>query len=108
MAVDPLIELRNVNKRYGALHVLRDIDLTVGRGGVVVIIGPSGPGRSTPCRTVNRLETVESGAILLDGRPLPDEGGEPAALRADAGMVFPSCLRPRERARGFLSKILKH
>ncbi|MEV6581813.1 amino acid ABC transporter ATP-binding protein [Streptomyces sp. NPDC051582] len=90
MAVDPLIELRDVNKHYGALHVLQDINLTVGRGEVVVIIGPSGSGKSTLCRTINRLETIESGTIRLDGKPLPDEGKELAALRADVGMVFQS------------------
>ncbi|OKK22536.1 glutamate ABC transporter ATP-binding protein [Streptomyces sp. CB00455] len=90
MAVDPLIELRDVNKHYGALHVLKDINLTVGRGEVVVVIGPSGSGKSTLCRTINRLETVESGTILLDGKPLPDEGKELARLRAEVGMVFQS------------------
>ena len=44
MAVDPLIELHDVNKYYGELHVLQDIDLTVGKGEVVVVIGPPGPG----------------------------------------------------------------
>ncbi|QES47439.1 glutamate ABC transporter ATP-binding protein [Streptomyces venezuelae] len=90
MAVDPLIELRDVNKYYGQLHVLQDINLTVGRGEVVVIIGPSGSGKSTLCRTINRLETIESGTIRLDGQPLPDEGKELAALRAEVGMVFQS------------------
>ncbi|GAA0368805.1 amino acid ABC transporter ATP-binding protein [Streptomyces blastmyceticus] len=90
MAVDPLIELRNVNKHYGKLHVLKDIDLTVGRGEVVVVIGPSGSGKSTLCRTINRLEPVESGTITLDGHPLPDEGRELARLRAEVGMVFQS------------------
>ncbi|KOV73245.1 MULTISPECIES: amino acid ABC transporter ATP-binding protein [unclassified Streptomyces] len=90
MAVDPLIELRNVNKYYGELHVLRDIDLTVGRGEVVVVIGPSGSGKSTLCRTINRLETIESGTILLDGQPLPAEGKDLARLRAEVGMVFQS------------------
>ncbi|NXY94876.1 amino acid ABC transporter ATP-binding protein [Streptomyces sp. BR123] len=90
MAVESLIELRNVNKHYGQLHVLKDIDLTVGRGEVVVVIGPSGSGKSTLCRTINRLETVESGTITLDGRPLPAEGKDLAALRADVGMVFQS------------------
>ncbi|UNO43740.1 amino acid ABC transporter ATP-binding protein [Streptomyces sp. MST-110588] len=85
-----MIELRGVNKHYGALHVLKDIDLTVGRGEVVVVIGPSGSGKSTLCRTVNRLETIESGTILLDGRPLPEEGRELARLRAEVGMVFQS------------------
>ncbi|MEH6378244.1 amino acid ABC transporter ATP-binding protein [Streptomyces sp. KLMMK] len=90
MAVDPLIELRGVNKHYGELHVLRDIDLTVGRGEVVVVIGPSGSGKSTLCRAINRLEPVESGTILLDGHPLPEEGRELAKLRAEVGMVFQS------------------
>ncbi|MEU6086926.1 amino acid ABC transporter ATP-binding protein [Streptomyces sp. NPDC047085] len=90
MAVDPLIELRDVNKYYGELHVLRDIDLTVGKGEVVVVIGPSGSGKSTLCRTINRLETVESGTITLDGQPLPAEGKALARLRAEVGMVFQS------------------
>ncbi|QEU90733.1 amino acid ABC transporter ATP-binding protein [Streptomyces kanamyceticus] len=90
MAVDPLIELRDVNKYYGELHVLQDIDLTVGKGEVVVVIGPSGSGKSTLCRTINRLETIQSGEIRLDGQPLPDEGKGLARLRAEVGMVFQS------------------
>ncbi|APU42928.1 amino acid ABC transporter ATP-binding protein [Streptomyces sp. TN58] len=90
MAVDPLIELRDVNKHFGPLHVLKDISLTVGRGEVVVVIGPSGSGKSTLCRAVNRLETVESGTILIDGEPLPAEGRDLARLRAEVGMVFQS------------------
>ncbi|MGG8408602.1 amino acid ABC transporter ATP-binding protein [Streptomyces sp. 12297] len=90
MAVDPLIELRDVNKHFGQLHVLQDISLTVGRGEVVVVIGPSGSGKSTLCRAINRLETIESGTITLDGKALPDEGKDLAALRADVGMVFQS------------------
>ncbi|WP_326687154.1 MULTISPECIES: amino acid ABC transporter ATP-binding protein [unclassified Streptomyces] len=84
----PLIELRGVNKHYGELHVLRDINLTVGQGEVVVVIGPSGSGKSTLCRTINRLETVESGTITLAGQPLPAEGRELARLRTEVGMVF--------------------
>ncbi|MER8029514.1 amino acid ABC transporter ATP-binding protein [Streptomyces bauhiniae] len=90
MAVDPLIELRDVNKHFGELHVLQDIDLTVGKGEVVVVIGPSGSGKSTLCRAINRLETIESGSITLDGRPLPEEGRALARLRAEVGMVFQS------------------
>ncbi|MFI1015191.1 amino acid ABC transporter ATP-binding protein [Streptomyces sp. NPDC020965] len=88
--VDPLIELRDVNKFYGQLHVLQDINLSVGRGEVVVVIGPSGSGKSTLCRTMNRLETIESGTITIDGEPLPEEGKGLARLRADVGMVFQS------------------
>ncbi|MFE0243853.1 amino acid ABC transporter ATP-binding protein [[Kitasatospora] papulosa] len=90
MAVDPLIELRDVNKYFGTLHVLQDINLTVGRGEVVVVIGPSGSGKSTLCRTINRLETIESGYIAIDGTPLPEEGKGLAELRAEVGMVFQS------------------
>ncbi|MER7899365.1 amino acid ABC transporter ATP-binding protein [Streptomyces sp. NPDC096046] len=88
MAVEPLIELRDVNKHFGDLHVLQDINLIVGRGEVVVVIGPSGSGKSTLCRAINRLETIESGEIVLDGQPLPEEGKPLARLRADVGMVF--------------------
>ncbi|MFF5183253.1 amino acid ABC transporter ATP-binding protein [Streptomyces sp. NPDC000345] len=90
MAVDPLIELRDVNKYFGDLHVLQDINLSVGRGEVVVVIGPSGSGKSTLCRAINRLETIQSGEILLDGKALPAEGKALARLRADVGMVFQS------------------
>ncbi|MBR7676583.1 amino acid ABC transporter ATP-binding protein [Streptomyces daliensis] len=85
-----MITLRGVNKHYGRLHVLQDIDLTVGRGEVVVVIGPSGSGKSTLCRTINRLEAVESGTITLSGQPLPAEGKALARLRSEVGMVFQS------------------
>ncbi|MFF3397551.1 amino acid ABC transporter ATP-binding protein [Streptomyces sp. NPDC002659] len=87
---DALIALSNVNKHFGALHVLQNIDLTIARGEVVVVIGPSGGGKSTLCRAINRLETIDSGEIAIDGRPLPAEGKELARLRADVGMVFQS------------------
>jgi glutamate transport system ATP-binding protein len=87
---DDLVVLDNVNKHFGALHVLQDIDLTIARGEVVVVIGPSGSGKSTLCRTINRLETVDSGSIAIDGKPLPQEGKALARLRADVGMVFQS------------------
>src|SRR5450756_646722 len=86
----PLVVLSKVNKHFGELHVLKDIDLTIGEGEVVVIIGPSGSGKSTLCRTINRLETFESGTIRIDGVSLTDEGKELAQLRADVGMVFQS------------------
>ncbi|MGN6129093.1 MAG: amino acid ABC transporter ATP-binding protein [Nocardioidaceae bacterium] len=86
----PLVVLDHVDKRFGDLHVLRDVSLAVDRGEVVVLIGPSGAGKSTLCRTINRLETIDSGTITLDGRPLPAEGRELARLRAEVGMVFQS------------------
>jgi len=84
----PLVELTAVNKFFGPLHVLRDINLTVNAGEVVVVIGPSGSGKSTLCRAINRLETIKDGSITIDGKPLPSEGKELARLRADVGMVF--------------------
>lgn len=86
----PLVELSHAEKHYGKLHVLKDINLTVNKGEVLVIIGPSGSGKSTMCRTINRLETIDSGDIRIDGKPLPQEGKELAALRAEVGMVFQS------------------
>ena len=86
----PVIELVHVDKHYGDLHVLRDINLKVSRGEVLVVIGPSGSGKSTMCRTINRLETIDSGEVLIEGKPLPSEGRELAAMRAEIGMVFQS------------------
>ena len=86
----PLVVMEGVNKHFGALHVLKDINLTVGKGEVVILIGPSGSGKSTLCRTINRLETYESGSITIDGKKLPEEGKALADLRADVGMVFQS------------------
>ena len=87
---EPMVQIKGVNKHFGDLHVLQDIDLTVGKGEVVVVLGPSGSGKSTLCRAINRLETYESGSISIDGQPLPEEGKELAKLRADVGMVFQS------------------
>ncbi|MDH4017817.1 MAG: amino acid ABC transporter ATP-binding protein [Actinomycetota bacterium] len=85
-----MVELRQVNKHFGALHVLNDITMSVQAGEVVVIIGPSGSGKSTLCRAINRLETIDDGEILVDGTPLPAEGKALAKLRSDVGMVFQS------------------
>ncbi|MFD3685819.1 amino acid ABC transporter ATP-binding protein [Nocardiopsis sp. NPDC058631] len=90
MTSTPLVVLENVNKHFGDLHVLQDINLTVNSGEVVVVIGPSGSGKSTLCRAINRLETIDSGVITLDGEPLPAEGRGLAKLRSDVGMVFQS------------------
>ena len=85
-----LVELEHVEKYYGNLHVLRDINLKVDKGEVLVIVGPSGSGKSTMCRTINRLETIDSGVIRIDGQALPQEGKGLAQLRAEVGMVFQS------------------
>jgi len=82
--------MEDVQKHFGALHVLKDIQLEVQRGQVVVVLGPSGSGKSTLCRAINRLEPIDSGEIRIDGQPLPLEGKALAQLRADVGMVFQS------------------
>ncbi len=86
----PMIKAAAVNKYFGDLHVLKEINLEVPRGQVVVVLGPSGSGKSTLCRAINRLEPINSGEIAVDGVPLPAEGKALAALRADVGMVFQS------------------
>lgn len=85
---EPLVSLKNVNKHFGELHVLKDINLEVKRGEVVVVIGPSGSGKSTLCRAINRLETIDDGDIAIDGNHMPSEGKALAKLRSDVGMVF--------------------
>ena len=90
MSDTPLVVLEGVNKSFGDLQALKDVDLSVDKGEVVVVIGPSGSGKSTLCRCINRLETIDSGRILIDGVPLPEEGKDLARIRADVGMVFQS------------------
>ncbi|MCO1660846.1 amino acid ABC transporter ATP-binding protein [Pseudonocardia humida] len=85
-----MIRMVSVDKHFGELHVLRDINLEVTAGQVVVVLGPSGSGKSTLCRTINRLEPIDSGTIEIDGQRLPEEGKGLAGLRADVGMVFQS------------------
>jgi glutamate transport system ATP-binding protein len=85
-----MIRATDVNKFFGELHVLKNINLEVPSGQVVVVLGPSGSGKSTLCRAINRLEPINSGEIAVDGQSLPAEGKALAALRADVGMVFQS------------------
>jgi glutamate transport system ATP-binding protein len=89
-ATPPMIRMQAVDKHFGPLHVLKDINLEVDAGQVVVVLGPSGSGKSTLCRTINRLEPIDNGTIEVDGKTLPAEGKALAALRADVGMVFQS------------------
>lgn len=84
----PMIRVAGVDKHFGQLHVLKNINLEVPQGQVVVVAGPSGSGKSTLCRTINRLEPIDSGTIEVDGQALPAEGRALAKLRADVGMVF--------------------
>jgi glutamate transport system ATP-binding protein len=86
----PLIQMENVNKHFGSLHVLRDVNVSIDHGEVVVVIGPSGSGKSTLCRAINRLEPIDSGVIRFEGQALPAEGRPLAKLRSEVGMVFQS------------------
>lgn len=89
-AGEPLVSIQHVTKHFGDFTALGDVSLDIARGEVVAVIGASGSGKSTLCRTINRLETISSGRIIIDGRPLPEEGKELARLRAEVGMVFQS------------------
>jgi len=87
---DALVTMAGVNKWYGDMQALKDIDLSISPREVVVVIGPSGSGKSTLIRTINRLEPIQEGEIRIDGELLPVEGKELARLRAEVGMVFQS------------------
>ena len=86
----PAIVLDKVNKWYGAMHVLRDVSMTVGRGERVVVCGPSGSGKSTMIRCINRLETHQEGKIIVDGTELTDDTRSLDTIRREVGMVFQS------------------
>lgn len=85
-----MIEFRDVDKWFGSLHVLKSINLKISGGEVVVVCGPSGSGKSTLIRCINRLESIQSGEIIVDGQSLSDPGFDPAKLRTHVGMVFQS------------------
>ena len=82
------IEIKGMNKWYGAFHVLRDIDLTIKRGERVVVCGPSGSGKSTLIRCINRLEEHQKGSIIVDGTELTADVKKIDEIRRDVGMVF--------------------
>ena len=83
-----MIEFRGVNKWFGSLHVLKNIDLAIKQGEVVVICGPSGSGKSTLIRCINKLESIQGGEIIVDGLSLNDSKTDIHKLRAEVGMVF--------------------
>jgi polar amino acid transport system ATP-binding protein len=85
----PMLRLEGVHKRFGALHVLRGIDMEVGRGDVVCVIGPSGSGKSTLLRCINLLEPPDEGRILLEGKEIIGGGaGDTDYVRRRVGIVF--------------------
>ena len=87
---DAAIILDKVNKWYGAVHVLRDVSLTVGKGERVVVCGPSGSGKSTTIRCINRLEEHQQGRIVVDGTELTGDTRALDTIRREVGMVFQS------------------
>ncbi|MGA2816207.1 MAG: amino acid ABC transporter ATP-binding protein [Xanthobacteraceae bacterium] len=82
------VEVAGLHKWYGEFHVLRDINLKVARGERIVICGPSGGGKSTLLRCINRLEDWQRGRIVVDGIELTEDPKRILAVRRDVGMVF--------------------
>ncbi|MCY0090070.1 MULTISPECIES: amino acid ABC transporter ATP-binding protein [Bacillus amyloliquefaciens group] len=83
-----MISFQDVNKHYGHFHVLKNINLHVKKGEVVVIIGPSGSGKSTLLRCINQLETVDGGALTVNGVSIHDKKTDINKVRRNIGMVF--------------------
>ncbi len=83
-----IISLAKLNKYFGALHVLKDVDLSVRPGEKIVVCGPSGSGKSTLIRCINRLETPDSGTIQVDGKEIGQDLRAIEEVRREVGMVF--------------------
>ena len=85
---EPMVELQGVHKWYDKFHVLKDINLKVGKGERIVICGPSGSGKSTMIRCINRLEEHQKGRIVVDGVELTSDVKNIERVRCEVGMVF--------------------
>ena len=85
---DKIIEMQNVNKWFGDLQVLKDINLNVNQKQKIVVCGPSGSGKSTLIRCINRLEEHQKGKIIVDGNELTEDTKNIEKIRAEVGMVF--------------------
>ena len=83
-----MIKFKNVNKFFKELHVVNNVNLEIGQGEVVVICGPSGSGKSTLIRTVNQLESIQSGEIWVDGINVADPQTDLNKVRTEVGFVF--------------------
>ncbi|MCP4720377.1 MAG: amino acid ABC transporter ATP-binding protein [Desulfobacteraceae bacterium] len=84
----PIIEITNLNKWYGNFHVLKNINLIVNKGEIIVICGPSGSGKSTLIRCINAIETHQKGKIIVAGTRLTSKMKNIASVRKEVGMVF--------------------
>jgi polar amino acid transport system ATP-binding protein len=85
-----MISFKNVNKWFGELNVLKDINLDVAQGEVVVVCGPSGSGKSTLIRCINRLEPIQKGELVVDNMKVHDKKTNMTKIRAEIGFVFQS------------------
>jgi len=83
-----MIRFSNVNKWFGDLHVLKDINLSVEAGEVVVVCGPSGSGKSTLIRCINRLEPIQQGELVVDNMKVHEKKTNMTKIRAEIGFVF--------------------
>ena len=83
-----MIDIKNVSKWYGSFQVLTDCTTTINKGDVVVVCGPSGSGKSTLIKTVNALEPIQKGDIVVDGTSITDPKTNLPKLRSRVGMVF--------------------
>jgi general L-amino acid transport system ATP-binding protein len=90
MTENPIVSIKGLNKWYGDFHVLRDVNLEVGKGERIVICGPSGSGKSTLIRCINALEEFQEGEIAVDGIPLGPNLRRVDEVRREVGMVFQS------------------
>ena len=90
MTANPIVSIAGLNKWYGDFHVLRDIDIDVGKGERIVICGPSGSGKSTLIRCINALEEFQEGRIVVDGIELGPNLRRVDDVRREVGMVFQS------------------
>nr|WP_216593433.1 amino acid ABC transporter ATP-binding protein [Sulfurospirillum barnesii] len=83
-----MIEIKNLNKWYGDFHVLKDVNLKINKGEIIVVCGPSGSGKSTLIRCINYLEQFQEGEIIVDGIELVNDVKKIKAIREEVAMVF--------------------
>ena len=88
MSTESMIEMNNVHKWFGDLHVLNDVNLKVSKSEKIVICGPSGSGKSTLIRCINRLEEHQKGEIFVEGTELTNDSRSIERIRGEVGMVF--------------------